>query len=59
MVKPMPTQPSRRASSTLAVTAGMGSVLVKSESELLTLRISGMRPANSAAPASRKPSGAA
>ena len=52
-------QPSRSASATLPVSAEMGSLLFASVSLLLTFRISGMSPANSAAPASMKPSGAA
>ena len=41
------------------VIAGFGSFGPYSESLLLSLRISGMRPANLRAPASRNPSGAA
>ncbi len=59
MVKPMATQPRRKASSTEAVTAGIGSLPEYSESELLAFRMSGTCPAYSAAPASRNPSGAA
>ena len=41
------------------VTAGHGSPPAVSESELFSFRMSGISPAKSAAPASRKPSGAA
>jgi hypothetical protein len=58
-VKPIAAQPSRSASFTEPVTAGFGSGELYSESLLFSFRISGMRPANLRAPASRKPSGAA
>ena len=59
MVKPIAAQPRRSASSTEPVTAGIGSPPLVSDSLLFSFRISGMSPANSAAPASMKPSGAA
>ena len=59
MVKPTATQPRRRASFTEPVTAESGSFSSWSTSWLFILRIRGISPANSAAPASRKPSGAA
>ncbi len=59
MVKPTATQPSRSASFTEAVTAESGSFSSCRTSWLFILRISGSSPANSAAPASRKPRGAA
>src|SRR5438552_15155065 len=59
MVNPTATQPSRSASRTLPVTAGAGSVSSCRTSWLFSFRISGISPANSAAPVSRNPSGAA
>jgi len=59
MVKPTATQPRRWASFTEPVTADRGSFSSWSTSWLFIFRIIGTSPANSAAPASRKPRGAA
>ena len=59
MVKPIALHPRRSASSAPPVIAGHGSLPPERLSELLSFRMSGISPANSAAPASRKPSGAA
>ena len=59
MVYPIAEAPICSASATEAFTDGTGSGPPYSESGLFSFRISGNRPANSTAPACRKPSGAA